>query len=64
MAKKAFPEACLEEIIERAVREGLLFELLFSENSKRLLEGFPQEKVREIILKKLGIDKRKIKEED
>jgi hypothetical protein len=50
-----FPEACLESVIERAIEEGKIFELLFSESGRKLLKGWPEEKIRKIILKKLGI---------
>ena len=35
---RLFPEACLERIIERAIEEGKLFELLFTENGRKLWE--------------------------
>jgi len=52
---KLFPEACLERIIERAIEEGKLFELLFTEQGRRLWRGWSEEQVRKMILKKLGI---------
>jgi len=35
---RLFPEACLERIIEWAIEEGKLFELLFTENGRKLWE--------------------------
>jgi hypothetical protein len=58
MANRAFPESCLEQIIERAIKEGCLFELLFTERGRQLWRGkcgWSEDYVRHLIMKKLGI---------
>ena len=52
---KLFPEACLEWVIERAIEEGCLFELLFTEKGRQLWRGWSEERVRVLVFKKLGI---------
>jgi len=56
-----FPEACLERIIERAIEEGKLFELIFTEEGRKLWEKWGEDRIRELVMKKLGIafEKRK-----
>jgi len=50
-----FPEACLERIVEQAIEEGKLFELLFTDEGRRLWEWRGEDKVKELVMKKLGI---------
>jgi hypothetical protein len=53
-----FPEACLERIVERAIEEGKLFELLFTEEGRRLWEWRGEDKMRDLVMKKLKIKRR------
>jgi len=55
---RLFPEACIEKIVERAIEEGKLFELLFTEEGRRLWEWRGEDKVRDLVLKKLKIKRR------
>jgi hypothetical protein len=55
MVNRAFPESCLEQIIERAIKEGCLFELLFTEKGRQLWRGWPERTIRNLVFKKLGI---------
>jgi len=41
---KDFPRLCLIELIRKAVKEGKLFELVFTEEGKRLRERVCSEK--------------------
>jgi hypothetical protein len=43
----------LTEIIRKAIAEGKLFELVFSENGKRLWSSWPEERFKEMVLKEL-----------
>jgi len=54
-----FPEMCLERIVERAIEEGKLFELLFTEEGRKLWQGWREDQVRNLVFKKLGIKKSK-----
>jgi len=54
-SKEMFPEACLERIIERAIEEGCLFELLFTEKGRQLWRGWREDQIRNLVFKKLGI---------
>ncbi len=54
-----FPEMCLERIVERAIEEGKLFELLFTEEGRKLWKIWGEDRVRTLILKKLNIKKRR-----
>ena len=58
---RLFPEACIEKIVERAIEEGKLFELLFTERGRQLWKGWREDQIRELVMKKLGIafEKRK-----
>ena len=58
---RLFPEACLERIIEKAIEEGKLFELLFTENGRKLWEKWGEDRIRALVMKKLNIsfEKRK-----
>jgi len=58
---RLFPEACIEKIVERAIEEGKLFELLFTEEGRKLWEKWGEDRIRELVMKKLGIafEKRK-----
>lgn len=53
-----FPEMCLERIVEQAIEEGKLFELLFTEEGRRLWEWLGEGKMRELVMKKLKIKRR------
>jgi hypothetical protein len=50
-----FPEACLERIVEKAIEEGKLFELIFTEEGRKLWEKWGEDRIRELVMKKLGI---------
>ena len=65
MSFRFFPEACLERIIELAIEEGKLFELLFTENGRKLWEKWGEDRIRALVMKKLGIafEKKKKTEE-
>jgi len=52
---RLFPEACIEKIVERAIEEGKLFELLFTEEGRRLWEKWGEDRIRELVMKKLSI---------
>ena len=54
------PEMCLERLVERAIEEGKLFELLFTEEGRRLWEWRGEDKMRELVMKKLKIKKGKL----
>jgi hypothetical protein len=54
-----FPEMCLERIVERAIEEGKLFELLFTERGRKLWQGWREDQIRALIFKKLGIKSKK-----
>jgi hypothetical protein len=47
---KLFPEACLEKIVERAIEEGKLFELLFTDEGKKLWEKWGEERMGVIVV--------------
>ena len=55
MSFRLFPEACLERIIERAIEEGKLFELIFTEEGRKLWEKWGEDRIRALVMKKLGI---------
>jgi len=55
MKNKAFPEWCLENIIEEAIKRGCLFELLFTEAGRQLLHGWREDQIRNMVFKKLNI---------
>jgi hypothetical protein len=50
-----FPEMCLERLVERAIEEGKLFELLFTEEGRRLWQGWREDQIRALVMKKLKI---------
>jgi hypothetical protein len=54
-----FPEMCLERIVERAIEEGKLFELLFTEKGRKLWQGWQEHQIRALVFKKLGIKLKK-----
>lgn len=53
-----FPEMCLERLVERAIEGGKLFELLFTEEGRKLWEWRGEDKMRELVMKKLKIKRR------
>lgn len=55
MANRAFPEWCLERIVEEAIRRGCLFELLFTEAGRQFLRGWREDQIRNMVFKKLKI---------
>ena len=57
-SKDLFPEQCFERIVERAIEEGKLFELLFTEEGKRLWKIWGEDRVRDLVFKKLNIKRR------
>jgi len=58
-----FPEACLERIVEKAIEEGKLFELIFTEEGRKLWEKWGEDRIRELVMKKLGIAFKKRKKQ-
>ena len=48
-----FPESVLESIIDRAIKEGKLFELLFTENGRRLWATWEEDTVKKLVREKL-----------
>jgi hypothetical protein len=52
---RLFPEACLEKIVEQAIEEGKLFELLFTEEGKKLWERWGEDRIRALVMQKLGV---------
>jgi len=52
---RLFPEACIERIVEKAIEEGKLFELLFTEEGRKLWEKWGEDRIRELVMKKLNI---------
>jgi hypothetical protein len=50
-----FPEMCLERIVERAIEEGKLFELLFTEEGRKLWKGWREDQIRALVMQKLGV---------
>lgn len=55
-----FPEMCLERLVERAIEEGKLFELLFTEEGRRLWQGWREDQIRALVIEKLKIKKGKL----
>ncbi|RLF05877.1 MAG: hypothetical protein DRJ64_05095 [Thermoprotei archaeon] len=49
MSIKANVDYWLYRIIERAIEEGKLFELLFTENGRRLWKNYPEKRVRKYV---------------
>jgi predicted nucleotidyltransferase len=54
---KTFPEQIMERIVERAIQEGKLFELLFTEDGRKLWQIWGEERIRDLVFKKLKIKK-------
>jgi hypothetical protein len=52
---RLFPEACIEKIVERAIEEGKLFELLFTEKGRQLWKGWREDQIRALVMQKLSI---------
>ena len=54
--KQVIDEKILESIIKQAIQEGKLFELLFTDNGRRLWSSWPEDKmkkkVKQILQKK------------
>ncbi len=53
MANKNFDESVLRDIIKKAINHGKLFELLFTDEGKRLWETWGEKRVKEMIQKEL-----------
>jgi hypothetical protein len=53
---RLFPEACIERIIERAIEEKKLFELLFTEEGRKLWRGWSEDTIKALVMKKLKIN--------
>ena len=51
---RLFPEACIERIVEHAIEEGKLFELLFTEEGRRLWERWGEDRIRALVMQKLS----------
>ena len=60
---RLFPEACIERIVERAIEEGKLFELLFTEEGRKLWEKWGEERIRALVMQKLSINFEKKKKQ-
>jgi len=58
---RLFPEACIERVVERAIEEGKLFELLFTEEGKKLWKGWREDQIRALVMQKLKIKFEKTK---
>jgi predicted nucleotidyltransferase len=52
---RLFPEACIEKIVERAIEEGKLFELLFTDEGKKLWEKWGEDRIRALVMQKLNV---------
>jgi hypothetical protein len=52
---RLFPEACIERVVERAIEEGKLFELLFTEEGKQLWKGWREDQIKALVMQKLKI---------
>ena len=52
---RLFPEACIEKIVEKAIEEGKLFELLFTEEGRKLWKGWGEDQIRALVMQKLKI---------
>jgi len=59
---KTFDEQILEDIIERAIQEGKLFELLFTDSGRRLWSSWPEERMRKKVKTVLGRHRTKRKD--
>ncbi|ALG96936.1 hypothetical protein [Hydrogenobaculum phage 1] len=55
MPGRLFPESCIERVVERAIEEGKLFELLFTEEGRRLWKGWGEDQIRALVMHKLKI---------
>jgi hypothetical protein len=55
MPVRLFPESCIERVVERAIEEGKLFELLFTEEGRRLWKGWREDQIRALVMHKLKI---------
>jgi hypothetical protein len=53
---RLFPEACIEKIVERAIEEGKLFELLFTEEGRQLWKGWREDQIRALVMQKLKVN--------
>jgi len=61
MPVRLFPESCIERVVERAIEEGKLFELLFTEEGRKLWKGWREDQIRALVMKKLNISFKKKK---
>jgi hypothetical protein len=52
---RLFPEACIEKIVEKAIEEGRLFELLFTEEGRKLWKGWREDQIKALVMQKLKI---------
>jgi len=52
---RLFPEACIERVVERAIEENKLFELLFTEEGRKLWKGWREDQIRALVMQKLKI---------
>ena len=50
---KYVDEWFLQSIVRQAIKEGKLFELIFTENGRRLWKGWPEHKFKKLVLKEL-----------
>jgi len=55
---KTFDEQVLEDIIEHAIQEGKLFELLFTDNGRRLWSSWSEDRMRKKVRAALRRHKR------
>jgi hypothetical protein len=51
---RLFPEACIEKIVDRAIEEGKLFELLFTEQGRQLWKGWREDQIKALVMQKLS----------
>lgn len=48
-------EQCVERLVEKAIEEGKLFELIFSEEGRKLWDGFiKQDKMKKLVRYKIS----------
>ena len=53
MGNQAWDESTLRSIIRKAIQEGKLFELVFTDEGRRLWASWPEERMRKIVREEL-----------
>ena len=49
----------IEETVRKAIQQGKLFELIFTPQGRRLWAGYPENRIRQMVIKHLGSKKRR-----